>query len=88
MLDVKPNSFWAKTGLKKGDVIRRVHVLQLPSVDNAMQAFDTMRKEEEVTMEISRAGTSQSIHWAIRQGEKPRLPLARRPGLYDLGCKR
>jgi general secretion pathway protein C len=65
LFHVKPDSFWAKAGMKTGDVIRRVNDLELSTVDNALKAFDTMRKEKEVLMEISRAGASQSIHWEI-----------------------
>ena len=65
LFNVKPGSFWDKAGMKTGDVIRRVNDLDLSSVDNAMKAFDEMRKQEEVLMEISRGGTSQSLHWDI-----------------------
>lgn len=65
LFHVKPGSFWDKAGMKSGDVIRRVNDLELSTVDNAMKAFDEMRKGKEVLMEIGRGGTSQSLHWEI-----------------------
>jgi type II secretion system protein C len=65
VLKVRPNSFWDKAGLKRGDVIRSVNDLELSTVDGSMRAFEIMRRGEDVTMEISRGGTPRSLHWEI-----------------------
>jgi general secretion pathway protein C len=63
---IKPNSIFAKVGLKNGDVIRRVNDNDITSPEKAFQIFQELRNEKHLSLEISRRGQTQSFSYEIR----------------------
>ncbi len=63
---IKPNSIFAKVGLKNGDVIRKVNGNDITSPEKAFQIFQELRNEKNLTIEISRRGQTQSFNYEIR----------------------
>jgi general secretion pathway protein C len=63
---IKPESIFAKVGLRNGDVIRKVNDQDISSPDKAFQAFQDLRNEKNLKVEISRRGQQQSLSYEIR----------------------
>jgi general secretion pathway protein C len=63
---IKPQSIFAKVGLKNGDIIRKVNDRDITSPDKAFEAFQELRNEKNLTVEISRRGQQQSLSYEIR----------------------
>jgi len=63
---IKPDSIFAKVGLKNGDVIRKVNDNDITSPEKAFQIFNELRNEKNLSIEISRRGQTQSFSYEIR----------------------
>ena len=63
---IKPQSIFAKIGLKNGDVIRKVNDQDITSPEKAFGVFQELRNEKNLTVEISRRGQNQSLSYEIR----------------------
>ena len=63
---IKPESIFAKIGLKNGDVIRKVNDQDITSPEKAFGVFQELRNEKNLTVEISRRGQNQSLSYEIR----------------------
>jgi general secretion pathway protein C len=63
---IKPQSIFAKIGLKNGDVIRKVNDQDITSPEKAFGVFQELRNEKNLTVEISRRGQNQSLNYEIR----------------------
>jgi len=63
---IKPDSIFAKVGLKNGDVIRKVNDNDISSPEKAFQIFQQLRNEKNLSIEISRRGQTQSFNYEIR----------------------
>ena len=63
---IKPDSIFAKVGLKNGDVIRKVNGQDISSPEKAFGLFQELRNEKNLTVEISRRGRTESISYEIR----------------------
>jgi general secretion pathway protein C len=63
---IKPDSIFAKVGLKNGDVIRKVNGNDITSPEKAFGIFQELRNEKNLSLEISRRGQTQSFSYEIR----------------------
>ncbi len=63
---IKPDSIFAKVGLKNGDVIRKVNDNDITSPEKAFQIFQDLRNEKNLSIEISRRGQTKSFSYEIR----------------------
>ena len=63
---IKPESIFAKIGLKNGDVIRKVNDQDITSPEKAFGVFQELRNEKNLQVEISRRGQTESISYEIR----------------------
>jgi general secretion pathway protein C len=63
---IKPESLFARIGLKNGDVIRKVNDQDITSPEKAFGVFQELRNEKNLTVEISRRGQNQSLSYEIR----------------------
>lgn len=63
---IKPDSIFAKVGLKNGDVIRKVNDNDITSPEKAFGIFQELRNEKNLSIEISRRGQTQSFSYEIR----------------------
>ena len=61
LLEVAGGSLFARVGLKKGDVVRRVAGHELSSVDAAAAAYADLLARSRATVELERAGHSLAI---------------------------
>ncbi len=63
---IKPKSIFSKIGLKNGDVIQRINDSDITSPDKAFQAFNQLRNEKSLSVEILRRGSKKSLSYEIR----------------------
>ena len=63
---IKPKSIFSKIGLKNGDVIQRVNDTDITSPDKAFSAFQELKNEKSLNVEILRRGSSKSLQYEIR----------------------
>ena len=63
---IKPNSIFSKIGLKNGDVIQSVNDRNINSPDKAFAAFQDLKSEKSLAVEILRRGSKKSLHYEIR----------------------
>jgi type II secretory pathway component PulC len=54
---VRPNSIYAKLGLRNGDTIQRINGLELTSLDKASDAYNKLSSAKSVELDIMRRGT-------------------------------
>ena len=63
---IKPDSLFSKVGLKNGDVIQKVNGRDISSPETALQAFQDLRNEKSISVEMLRRGGPQSLRYEIR----------------------
>lgn len=63
---IKPKSIFAQIGLKNGDVIKKVNDQDITTPDKAFQAFQELRNEKNLNVEILRRGQQKSLNYEIR----------------------
>jgi len=63
---IKPNSIFSKIGLKNGDVIQNVNDREITSPDKAFAAFQDLKEEKSLSVDILRRGSKKTINYQIR----------------------
>ena len=66
VFSIKPNSIFAKIGLKNGDIIQNINDQDITSPDKAFLAFQELKNEKNFTVAISRRGQAKTLHYEIR----------------------
>jgi general secretion pathway protein C len=65
-LSIRPDSFFAKIGLRVGDLIRRVNGYDLNSIDKALELFAKLREAGRIDLEFERNGKTVQNVYSIR----------------------
>ena len=63
---IKHNSLFRKLGLRNGDILRAVNGLQITSPEEGLKAFQTLRNERNVRVEVRRRGKTRTMTYTIR----------------------
>ncbi len=63
---IKPKSIFSKIGLKNGDVIQRINDQEITTPDKAFSAFNVLRNEKSLSVDILRRGAKKSLSYEIR----------------------
>ena len=66
IFNIKSDSLYRKIGLTNGDVIHRVNGMDLTGPEQGLQVFETLRNERNITIDVTRRGTRQTLNYAIR----------------------
>jgi general secretion pathway protein C len=64
--NIKPNSIFRRMGLRNGDVLRSVDGQEIRSVDDALRLYESLKKSDNVTVELQRRGRNRTINYNIR----------------------
>ncbi|MBN8226886.1 general secretion pathway protein GspC [Corallococcus macrosporus] len=56
LFSIREGSFYARLGLRNGDVLQRINGLDLDSPDKALEAFHTLRDSRRIELQIERDG--------------------------------
>jgi general secretion pathway protein C len=63
---IRPDSIFAKLGLRNGDAIHRVNGQEIGSPDRALEVFVGLRGAQRVTLELTRRGAAVELVYAIK----------------------
>ncbi|MEW6441479.1 MAG: type II secretion system protein GspC [bacterium] len=63
---IKPDSLFAKIGLKNGDVIQKVNGRDITSPERALEVFQELRNEKSLSVDMLRRGAPQSLRYEVR----------------------
>jgi type II secretory pathway component PulC len=65
MFSVRPDSVYARFGLKNGDLVMRINGWDVTSPDRALQIYDRLRRATSLSVELERSGELISIGCAL-----------------------
>ncbi len=65
LVAVKPNSFFAKLNLQKGDVIERINGAEM-DMGKALDVFNQLKGEKHISIDMIRNGQKQTLDYEIR----------------------
>ncbi len=63
---IKPNSFFTKLGLKRGDIIKRINGKQINTPEDAFSFYQALESGAPLSMEISRGGKPKTINYRFK----------------------
>ena len=64
--NIKAGSFFAKLGLKNGDIVQGIDGRDITSPDDVLEVYERLRSGSEVTLEIRRRGEQKTINYKFR----------------------
>ncbi len=64
--NIKAGSFFAKLGLKNGDIVQGIDGRDITSPDDVLEVYERLRSGSEVTLEIRRGGEQKTINYKFR----------------------
>lgn len=66
LINIKPSSFYAQVGLQDGDVLRRVNGIEVNDAPNLLKAFELLRNEAQINLDLNRASQPTTLVYEIR----------------------
>ena len=63
--NIKPNSIFAKMGLRNGDIIMGVDDQQIETVDDALNLYQRLKSSDQIRLQIKRQGRQKTIEYDI-----------------------
>lgn len=63
---IRKGSLYEQIGLKNGDIVQRVNGVELTGPEQALQVFEMLRNESQITVDIIRGGNNQTLTYTIR----------------------
>jgi len=66
LLSVKSGSLIHRSGLRDGDIIKRVNGIEIDSPEKAFEIYDQVKNEPTITVEIERRGGKKTFTYEVR----------------------
>lgn len=66
VFNIRPNSLFAKLGMVNGDVIKRVNGLDITGPEQALQMFQQLRDESQISLDLERFRKKMTMQYEIR----------------------
>ena len=63
---IRPGSLFAKIGLQNGDVLKRVNGIELQGPEQAFEAYQRLKDENSVQIDLSRRQDNKTFSYEIR----------------------
>jgi general secretion pathway protein C len=63
---IKPDSFYNKLGIRNGDVISKINGFEINSTEKALQMYQILRTEKNISLDITRRGQKMTMEYTIR----------------------
>ncbi len=63
---IRPNSLFEKIGLRDGDVLQRVNGTELNGPEKALELFEQLKNEKNITVDLVRNNVKQTLSYEIR----------------------
>lgn len=54
LFSIRPNSFYAKVGLKNGDIVRRIQDVKIESIQTLLNLYEQLKTHRSISLEIDR----------------------------------
>lgn len=65
LFGIRPNSLYAKVGLKNGDVVVRINGFSITNPDEALAAYDKLRDAKTFRIEVRRQGRPKRLTYRL-----------------------
>ena len=65
LVDIKPGSLYEKLGLQRGDIIKSVNGEEISSPAKAMELYQRLRSDSEISISIERGGNLETLTFNI-----------------------
>jgi len=66
IFNIRPGSLFASLGMVNGDIIKRVNGLDITGPEQALQMFQQLRDESQVTVDLERFRKNLTLNYEIR----------------------
>lgn len=66
VVSMVPDSFYAKIGLKNGDVLQRINGMELKEPDSFFKIFQQLKDENNITLDIARNNKKETFNYEIQ----------------------
>lgn len=66
LLNVRPDSFYAKIGIQSNDVIQRINGHEMSAPDKALEAYQRLKDAQTITIDVSRNGKQTTLTYQIQ----------------------
>ena len=66
LLSIKGGSLVHRSGLRDGDIIKRVNGIEIDSLEKAFEIYEQVKNEPVITVEIVRGGRSRTFTYEVR----------------------
>jgi general secretion pathway protein C len=66
LLSIKGGSLVHRSGLRDGDIIKRVNGIEIDSPEKAFEVYEQVKNEPVITVEIVRRGKSRTFTYEVR----------------------
>ena len=66
LLSIKGGSLVHRSGLRDGDIIKRVNGIEIDSPEKAFEIYEQVKNEPVITVEIVRGGRSRTFTYEVR----------------------
>jgi len=63
---IKKDSLYSKLGVRNGDIITKVNGFEINSTERALQIYQMLRTEKNITLDVIRRGSNMSLDYTIR----------------------
>ncbi|UCF31755.1 MAG: hypothetical protein JSV26_04945 [bacterium] len=66
VFNIRPNSLFMKLGMVNGDIIKRVNGLEITGPEQALQVFQQLKDESNITIDIERFRKNLTLQYEVR----------------------
>jgi len=63
---IKPDSIYSKLGIRNGDVISKINGFEINSTEKALQMYQMLRTEKNISLDVTRRGQKMTMEYTIR----------------------
>ena len=65
LFSIRPNSLYAKIGLKNGDIVTRINGYEINSPDKALEIYQKLKDSKQINVDLKRRGKATTLDYAI-----------------------
>ncbi|HLF86126.1 MAG TPA: type II secretion system protein GspC [Nitrospiria bacterium] len=66
VVSITPDSFYAKIGIKNGDVLQRINGMELREPDSFFKVFQQLKDESDITLDLIRNNKKETLDYEIQ----------------------
>jgi general secretion pathway protein C len=66
LFSIRPNSIYAKIGIRNGDIIKKINDYVIDSPDKALEVYQKLKDASNIKVELERRGQTTTMNYSIR----------------------